>query len=64
MHQEWKTNPWFQTSAQREQKEKTILRGCLIAMENVDSGRGLDFQGHVLVESVMKLRGYTLETQM
>lgn len=31
---------------------------------NVDSGRGLDFQGHVLLESVMNLGGYTLETQM
>ena len=37
---------------------------CRIARGNVDSGRGLDFQGHVLLESVMKLRGYTLETQM
>ena len=25
MHQEWKTNPWFQTSAQHEWKGKMIL---------------------------------------
>ena len=38
MHQEWKTNPWFQTSAQHEWKGKMILWVCRTARGNADSG--------------------------
>ena len=38
MHQEWKTNPWFQTSVQHEWKGKMILQGCRTARGNADSG--------------------------
>ena len=46
MHQDWKTNPWFQTSAQQEWKGKMIRGGCRTARGNADSGWRWDLQRH------------------
>ena len=52
MHQEWKTKPWSQTLAQREQKGQMILQGCWIARRNVDSGKCWNFGGYVLYNQI------------